>query len=206
MSKLKWALRATTVCCLVIPLLVAYAVYSDNLMGLIFPPQLEQLINNANSNGSQNNSGNDINSTLAQLGLNPDKLQAPQIEQFTYNKQTGVVDLTMNFTNPMFDKPLDVSSFSVNVADSNGTQLFTIHLDKPINIEAGQTGDINLTGTALNDNAKAVMDSIINGGGIQNIDPNDFQLSNLTANVAGVTIHIQNVNSQDVLSGLLGGS
>ena len=105
----------------------------------------------------------------------------------------------------MTEKALDVSSFSVDVADSSGSPLFTIHLDKSVDIGAGQTGDISLTGAALNDNAKTIMEGLISGNGVQNIDPNNFQLSNLNADVGGITIHVQNVNNQDILNGFMSG-
>jgi hypothetical protein len=206
LNKLKWILRATTVCCIIIPLVVVAAVYSGNLLGLVVPPQVEKLINNANSNRVQSNSNNDINSTLTQLGVDPDKLQTPQVEKLTYNNGTGVADLTINFTNPMSNTTLDVKQFSVDVADSNGSPLFTIQLDKGIDIGAGQSGDISLSGNALNDNAKVIMDNLINGSSTQSIDLNNFQLSNLNADVGGITLHIDNVDYKNLLNGFLGGS
>jgi hypothetical protein len=172
---------------------------------MVVPPQVQKLMNHTNSNVSQSNNSNAINATLTQLGIDPNKLQAPQLENLMYNNQTGVAHLTLNFTNPMTNTSLDVSSFSVDVADSNGTQLFTIQLDKGVNIGAGQTGDIALSGTALNDNAKVIMNSLINGNGTQTIDMNDLQLSNLNANIGGITIHVDNINSQKVLGGFFGG-
>jgi|WetSurMetagenome_2_1015567.scaffolds.fasta_scaffold195826_1 hypothetical protein len=208
--KLKWILRLITVCCIVTPLVVVAAINSNNLLGLVVPPQVEKLINNANSigssNGVQSNGNNDINSTLLQLGVNPDKLQAPQIEQLTYNNETGIADLIISFANPMENTALDVKQFSVDVADSKGTPLFTIQLDKAIDIGAGQTGDISLSGNALNDNAKVIMGNLINGNNTQSLNIDNFKLSNLNADVGGISIHVENVDSQNLLSGFLGGS
>ena len=207
---LKWILRLITVLCIVTPLVVVVAINSNNLLGLVVPPQVENLINNANSvdasNGVQSNSNNDIDSTLRQLGVNPDKIQEPQIKQLTYNNETGVADLTLAFTNPMEDTTLDVKQFSVDVADSNGTPLFTIQLERAIDIAPGQVGDISLSGNALNDNAKVILGNLINGSDTQSLNLENFKLSNLNAEVGGISIHLENVDYQNLLNGFLGGS
>jgi hypothetical protein len=189
LNKIKWILRATTVCCLLVPLLLVVVIYKDNLAGLVIPPQMQNLANSATSLKGQGNNGIDINSTLAQLGIDPSKIQQPQIQSLTYDNQTGVAVLAVGFVNPM-NKSLDVSSFSVDVADTSGSHLFTIQLDKAIDIGGGQTGNISLSAEALNDQAKALMSSLISGNDTVNL--NNLQLSNLNANVGGIVIHVDN--------------
>jgi hypothetical protein len=150
-------------------------------------------MNNGNSDNNQANSNNNINSTLAQFGINTNNLQTPQVESLSYDNQTGTADLTLNFTNPMKTQTLDVSSFSVDVADSNGTHLVTVQLDQGIDIGAGQTGNLSLMANALNDQGKALMESLISGNG-GTIDTSDLQFTNLNANVGGIIIHVDNLN------------
>jgi len=182
LDKIKWALRAITVCCILIPLLVLGFTCQNNLMGLIVSPQLQSLVNH---NG-QNNS-DVLNSTMAKLGINPNSFQAPKFENLTYDSSTGIATLTLNLTNPFTYQPLEISNFSVTVAYSNGTQPVTIQLVEPINIAANQTGDISIPLTSSN---PQVLQSLING----NQTGSNLQLSNLYANVNGVTVHIANLN------------
>jgi hypothetical protein len=181
LNKAKWILRSITICCILIPLLVVGYTYRDNLLGLIVPPQLQNLIN---QNG-QNNS-NVLNSTLAQLGINPN-VQPPQFENLTYDSSTGIATLTLNFTNPLTGQSLEVSNFSLTVAYSNGAQPVTIQLVEPINIAANQTGEISIPLTSSDPQA---LQRLISG----NQTINNLQLSNLYVNVNGITVQIGNLN------------
>jgi hypothetical protein len=180
-DKVKWSLRAITVCCILIPLLVLGFTSGNKLTGLIVPPQLQSLIN---QNG-QNNS-NVLNSTIAQLGINPNNIQAPKVENLTYDSSTGIATLTLNLTNPLTYQSLEVSNFSLTVA-SNGTQPVTIQLAEPINIAANQTGDIAIPLTSSDPQA---LQSLISG----NQTMSNLQFSNLNLDANGITVHIGNLN------------
>ena len=208
MNKLRWILRAITICCLVIPIVTVVLVYRDDFVGMVVPSQIRKLIEDISSISSKTENGtklDSINKTISQLGIDPNKLQVPQIENLTYNNQTGVANVTLNFANPMANTTLDVDSFSLDVADSNGSQLFTIQLDKGIDIGAGQTGDIMLSGIALNDNAKVIVNNLLSGKDVEELNINDFQLSNLNADVGGITVHIDKVDTSEILGGFLSG-
>ena len=152
---------------------------------------MQNLLKSGNSNNGQGNNAENVNSTLAQLGIDPDKLQSPHIESVIYDNQTGAISVALNFTNPT-NKPLEISSFSLDVADANGTHLFTIQSEQPITIGSGQTESITLTANASNDQAKATMASLVNSN--QQIDANDLQFSNLNADIDGIIIHMDNPN------------
>ena len=150
-------------------------------MGLIVSPQLQSL---TNQNGQNN--GSVLNSDMAKLGINTNGLQAPKLENLTYDSSTGIATLTLNLTNPLTDQSLEISNFSLTVA-SNSTQPFTIQLAEPINIAANQTGDISILLTCPD---PQVLQSLVNG----NQTASNLQLSNLYVNVNGVTVHIGNLN------------
>jgi hypothetical protein len=162
--------------------LLVLGVTSGKLTGLIVPPQLQSLIN---QNG-QNNSSSALNSTLAQLGINPNNLQAPKVENLTYDSSTGIATLTINLANPLTYQSLEISNFSLTVA-SNSTQPVTIQLAEPINIAANQTGNIAITLTSSDPQA---LQSLISG----NQTMSNLQFSNLYLDVNGITVHIDNLN------------
>jgi hypothetical protein len=180
LDKTKWSLRAITVCCIIIPLLVLGFTSGDKLTGLIVPPQLQSLIN---QNGQNSNA---LNSTMAQLGINPNNIQAPKVENLTYDSSTGIATLTLNLTNPLTYQSLEVSNFSLTVA-SDGTQPVTIQLAEPINIAANQTGNIAMSLTSSDPQA---LQSLISG----NQTMSNLQFSNLYLDVNGITVHIDNLN------------
>ncbi len=201
MNKLKWILRLITVCCILIPLIVVGYTYKDNPLGLILPPQVLSLMNQNNSNNNQGNGNNSTQALLTQIGVNPNNLQSPQLENITYDNQTGTATLTVNFTNPLTDKTLDVSSFGVNVAFSNGTQLFTVQLDQPLDVAANQTGNITLSAVASSAQGQTVLQDLASGN--QTGDMSDLQFSNLNIDVSGIIVHMDNLND---FSGLFGSS
>jgi hypothetical protein len=153
----------------------------DNWIGLILSPQLQSLIN---QNG--HNNSNALNSTIAQLGINPNNLQAPKVENLTYDSSTGIATLTLNLTNPLTDQSLDISNFSLTVA-SNGTQPVTMLLADPISIAANQTGNIAIPLTSSDPQA---LQSLINS----NKTMSNLQFSNFYLDANGITVHIGNLN------------
>ena len=181
MDKVKWSLRAITICCILIPLLVLGFTSGNKLTGLIVPSQLQSLIN---QNGQNNSDA--LNSTMAQLGINPNDIQAPKVENLTYDSSTGIATLILNLTNPLTDQSLEVSNFSVTVA-SNGTQPVTIQLADPINIAANQTGDIAIPLTSSDSQA---LQSLVSG----DQPMGNLQFSNLYLDVNGITVQIGNLN------------
>ena len=137
-----------------------------------------------NHNGQNNSDA--LNSTIAQLGINLN-LQPPKIENLTYDSSTGIATLTLNLTNPLTDQSLEIGNFSLTIAESNGTQPVTIQLVEPINIAANQTGDIAIPLASSN---TEVLQSLISG----NQTASNLQLSNLYANINGITVHIGNLD------------
>ena len=196
MDKVKWSLRAITVCCILIPLLVLGYSCRDNLPGLVVPPQLQSLITqNGQTGGVQSlitqsgqSNSNALNSTLALLGIDPNGFQTPQLENITFDSSTDIATLTVNVTNPLTDQSLDVSNFSLTVAYSNGAQPVNIQLAEPITIAANQTGIISIPLTSSN---PQVLQGIING--TQSVS--NLQVSNLYVDVNGIILQISNPGS-----------
>ena len=153
----------------------------NKLTGLIVPPQFQSLIN---QNGQNNSDA--LNSTIAQLGINPNNFQAPKVENLIYDSSTGIATLILNLTNPLTDQSLEVSNFSVTVA-SNDTQPVTIQLAEPINIAADQTGNIAIPLTSSDPQA---LQSLISG----NQTMSNLQFSNLYLDVNGITVNIGNLD------------
>jgi hypothetical protein len=150
-------------------------------MGLIVSPQLQAL---ANHNGQ--NDSDALNSTMAQLGINPNGLKAFKVENLTYDGSTGIATLTLNFTNPLTYESLEISNFSLTAA-SNGTQPITIQAADPINIAANQTGNIAIP---LTSSDPQVLQSLISS----NKTMSNLQFSNLYLDANGITVHIGNLN------------
>jgi len=196
LDKVKWSLRAITVCCILIPLLVLGYSCRDNLPGLVVPPQLQSLITqNGQTGGVQSlitqsgqSNSNALNSTLALLGIDPNGFQTPQLENITFDSSTDIATLTVNVTNPLTDQSLDVSNFSLTVAYSNGAQPVNIQLAEPITIAANQTGIISIPLTSSN---PQVLQGIING--TQSVS--NLQVSNLYVDVNGIILQISNPGS-----------
>ncbi len=53
MDKVKVALTVLSIMIIIVPILVEVYVYKDNLEGLVFPPQIQNLMNG--NNGNNNN-------------------------------------------------------------------------------------------------------------------------------------------------------
>jgi len=150
-------------------------------MGLIVSPQLQAL---ANHNGQ--NDSDALNSTMAQLGINPNGLKAFKVENLTYDSSTGIATLTLNFTNPLTYESLEISNFSLTVA-SNGTQPITIQAADPINIAADQTGNMAIS---LTSSDPQTLQNLISS----NKTMSNLQFSNVYLDANGIIVHIGNLN------------
>jgi hypothetical protein len=191
LNKLKWGLRSITICCILIPLLFTALTYQTNLVGLIVPPEIQDLLQNGGSGqGDQGGSGMDSIATL--LGIDMENFTAPQIVQEpTFNNETGEMTMVFNFTNPMTENDLAINSMSVDVTDSNGNVLMTVNLDQAVIIAAGQTGNLPISGQ-LTEQAMAMLQS--QGGDMENFDFSSLTFSNFNADIGGIVIHLDNLN------------
>jgi LEA14-like dessication related protein len=174
MDKVKIALTILSIAIVIGPLVGVAYVYRDNLLGLVVPPQVKSLLSGGNSTGSQSQP----------------EFQPPQlVGQPQYNAQTGAVTVSFNFTNPL-PNGVSIDKLSAEVqSEEDGVSLGNISINQPIQITPGETSTINVSGI-LNQNAISQFEA--QNPGVNGIN---ISLENLNVDVAGVTVHMDQVNN-----------
>ncbi len=174
MDKVKIALTVLSILIVIGPLAGAAFVYRDNLVGLVVPPQVKSLVNGGDSTGSQSQP----------------QFQPPQlVGQPQYNAQTGAFTVSFNFTNPLTNE-VSIDKLSAEVqSEEGGVSLGNISLNQPIQITPGETSIINVSGI-LNQNAISQFEA--QNPGVNGIN---ISLANLNVDVAGITVHMDQVNN-----------
>jgi hypothetical protein len=196
MKKLKIFLTLLSVVIIVMPVAFEVLLYRDNLLGLIVPPEMINLVNSDSRNGdggnlpnSSDNSGslisgnNDISSLLSS-GFELPKLVGPP----QYNPDTNTLSLIFNFTNPLetsiaFDK-LEAGIIS----HDDGVFLGNVSLAKPLRLEPGQTLDITVLDALSPETINYFKSNVIGQNSI-NVD-----FVNLNVDVAGITVQVDRQN------------
>ncbi len=168
MDRVKLALTILSIAIVIGPLAGLAYVYRDNLLGLVVPPQVKSLVN-GDSSGSQ-----------FQM---PTPVGEPQ-----YNAQTGGVTFSFNFTNPLTNE-VSIDKLSAEVQSEDGVCLGNISLSQPIQIASGETCTVNVLGVL---NQAAISQCEAQNPGANGIN---ISLANLNADVAGVTVHMDQVNN-----------
>src|SRR5208337_3411566 len=155
------------------PLAGAAYVYRDNLLGLVVLPQIKNMISGGDSTGTQSQP----------------EFQTPQlVGQPQYNAQTGAVTVSFNFTNPLTNG-VSIDKLSAEVqSEEGGVSLGNISLSQPIQIASGETSTINVSGVL---NQAAISQFEAQNPGVNGIN---ISLENLNVDVAGVTVHMDQVN------------
>jgi hypothetical protein len=178
MDKVKLALTVLSMLIVIGPLAGIAYVYRDNLLGLVVPPQIKSLVSGVDST---------VDSTGSQ---SQPAFQPPQIVgQPQYNAQTGAVTVSFNFTNPLTNE-VSIDNLSAEVqSEEDGVSLGNISLNQPIQIASGETSTINVSGVL---NPAAISQFEAQNPGVNGIN---ISLENLTADVAGVTVHVDQVNN-----------
>jgi hypothetical protein len=169
MDKVKIALTVLSILIIMGPLVGVAYVYRNNLLGLVDPPQVKSLVNGGSS-GSQ--------------------FQTPQlVGEPQYNAQTGAVTVSFNFTNPLTNN-VSIDNLSAEVLSAeSGVSLGNISLNQPVQIAPGETSIINVSGI-LNQNTISQLEA--QNPGVNGIN---ISLANLNADVAGVNVHMNQVNN-----------
>lgn len=169
--------------------------YRDNLVQLVVPPQISNLINGNNNvmqdNGNNNNNdnGNNGNNNSGGGGLINPVFVGAQI-----NSEARTFTVTVNVTNS-FSYDLTLNSINATVESSQDNyQLGTISLTTPVTILAGQTSAVTVSGAWTQDAENYVLN---NYGGATSIDVN---LVNTTVDVNGIVIQeTQPINIGNIL-------
>jgi hypothetical protein len=200
MKKLKIFLTLLSVLIIVIPIAFEVVLYRDNLLGLIVPPEMINLVNgdsrngdsgnllNSSDNGSSLISGNGDISRLLSSGFElPQLVGEPQ-----YNPDTNTLSFTFNFTNPL-KTSIAVDKLEAGiVSHDGGVFLGNVSLAKPLRLEPGQTIDITAL-DALSPEAINYYKTNVIGQNSTNLD-----FVNLNVDVAGITLHVDRQNIGDI--------
>jgi len=167
--------------------------YRDNLVQLVVPPQISNLINGNNNvmqdNGNNNNNNDNGNNNSGGGGLINPVFVGAQI-----NSEARTFTVTVNVTNS-FSYDLTLNSINATVESSQDNyQLGTISLTTPVTILAGQTSAVTVSGAWTQDAENYVLNTY---GGATSIDVN---LVNTTVDVNGIVIQeTQPINIGNIL-------
>jgi hypothetical protein len=174
MDKVNIALTILSMVIIIGPLAGLAYVYRDNLVGLVVPPQIKSLVGGVDSVGTQSQP----------------QFQTPQlVGQPQYNAQTGALTVSFNFTNPLTNE-VSIDKLSAEVeSEEGGVSLGHISINQPIQIAPGETSIINVSGI-LNQNAISQFEA--QNPGVNGIN---ISLANLNADVAGINVHMNQVNN-----------
>jgi len=183
MNKLKWGLRLLTVCCVIFPLLFTFSVYQNNLLGMIVPPQIMNLMS-----GQNNQNSNNENALTSLFGIDPDNFVSPTlVGEPQFDNTTNTLSVNLNFTNPLGNQSLAINSMSVKVTDGNGTFLATLQLAHPVTLAPGQSGILSIDGAISEENMAYLANS--NSTSLEGL-----QLSDFNADIGGIQVHLDNLN------------
>jgi hypothetical protein len=196
MKKLKIFLTLLSVVIIVMPVAFEVLLYRDNLLGLIVPPEMINLVNSDSRNGDGGNlpnssdnsssliSGNNDISSLLSSGFELPKLVgSPQ-----YNPDTNTLSLIFNFTNPL-ETSIAVDKLEAGIiSHDDGVFLGNVSLAKPLRLEPGQTLDITVLDALSPETINYFKSNVIGQNSI-NVD-----FVNLNVDVAGITVQVDRQN------------
>ena len=184
MKKLKIFLTLLTIAIAVTPIVIEVILYGDNLIDLIIPPEITDIINgNSNSNVDNNNFNNLLNS---QFEL-PQPVGEPQ-----FNPETKTIAYTFNFTNPL-QTPIEVDKLQAGIISHNDNFFIgNLTIDKPIKMDPKQTSNI----TAI----VKLSDDAINYFNSKSETQNSINLDfvNLNVDLAGIQLQLEKQNIGDI--------
>ena len=181
MKKLKIILLFLTIAITVTPIVIEVLLYRDNLLDLIIPPEIANIVNNK-SNNSNEKSITDNNL------LNPEFELPKPVGDPEYNPETKTISYTFNFTNPL-QTPLEIDELQAGLVSHNdGFFLGNITINKPLKLDPGQTVDITALGI-LSDDA---IDYLKSQSATQNSINLDFV--NLNVDLSGIQLQLDKQN------------
>ena len=126
MNKVKLGLTILTIAIVVGPLVGIVLVYRDNLAGLVFPPEIQNIANNSNL------SSDNYSSVGSQF-------QPPQLaSEPKYNPDTGAFSVAYNFTNPTSTQ-ISIDQLSADIRSKNDNEyLGNVSINQPIQLNPGE--------------------------------------------------------------------
>jgi len=181
MKKLKLILLFLTIAITITPIVIEVLLYRDNLLDLIIPPEIANIINNQSNNSNEKGiNGNNL--------LNPEFELPKPVGDPQYNPETKTVSYTFNFTNPL-QTPLEIDELQAGLVSHNdGFFLGNITINKPLKLDPGQTVDITALGI-LSDDAINYLKS-------QSATQNSINLDfvNLNVDLSGIQLQLDKQN------------
>ena len=181
MKKLKIILLFLTIAITITPIVIEVLLYRDNLLDLIIPPEIANIVNNKSNNSNEKSiNGNNL--------LNPEFELPKPVGDPQYNPQTKTISYTFNFTNPL-QTPLEIDELQAGLVSHNdGFFLGNITINKPLKLDPGQTVDITALGI-LSDDAINYLKS-------QSATQNSINLDfvNLNVDLSGIQLQLDKQN------------
>jgi hypothetical protein len=181
MKKLKIILLFLTIAITITPIVIEVLLYRDNLLDLIIPPEIANIVNNQSSNSNEKGiNGNNL--------LNPEFELPKPVGEPQYNPETKTVSYTFNFTNPL-QTTLEIDELQAGLVSHNdGFFLGNITINKPLKLDPGQTVDITALGI-LSDDAINYLKS-------QSANQNSINLDfvNLNVDLSGIQLQLDKQN------------
>lgn len=181
MKKLKIILLFLTIAITITPIVIEVLLYRDNLLDLIIPPEIANIVNNQSNNSNEKGiNGNNL--------LNPEFELPKPVGEPQYNPETKTVSYTFNFTNPL-QTPLEIDELQAGLVSHNdGFFLGNITINKPLKLDPGQTVDITALGI-LSDDAINYLKS-------QSATQNSINLDfvNLNVDLSGIQLQLDKQN------------
>jgi len=187
MNKVKIFLTLLTIAVTVTPIVVEVLLYHDNLLGLVIPTEISDLIT-----GDDNNSNSVGNGNVFDRLLNS-QFELPQLTgEPKYNPETRTLLATFSFTNPL-QTPISIDRLSSGIVSHNdGFFIGNLTIDKPIRLDPGQTADIP-TATLLSNDALSYLKNKSENQGSINLD-----LVDLNVDLAGIQVQLDKQNVGDI--------
>jgi hypothetical protein len=184
MDKVKVALTVLSIMIIIVPLLVEVYAYKDNLLGLVIPPQMKNLINGGGNSGTSAGPQSSSSPSLPNFQI-PQPAEQPQ-----YNPTTGAFIYPFNFTNPLSTE-ISFDHLSAQVVTENGTSLGNISMPQTISIPPGANSVITASGN-LNPDAVNQLATQYTGGNL------NIALNNVNVDVGGVLVHIDHIDAGSI--------
>ncbi len=187
MNKVKIFLTLLTIAITVTPIVVEVLLYHDNLLGLVIPTEISDLITGDDSNSNSVGNGNVFDRLLNS------QFELPQLTgEPKYNPETRTLLATFSFTNPL-QTPISIDRLSSGIVSHNdGFFIGNLTIDKPIRLDPGQTADIP-TATLLSNDALSYLKNKSENQGSINLD-----LVDLNVDLAGIQVQLDKQNVGDI--------
>jgi hypothetical protein len=166
MDRLHFGLLLLSIAIIALPIIGAVALYSNNLIELVVPPELQIL----------------LNGDYSEL-FTPPTLQG--LSGFDPTKQT--VTFTFKVTNPLPNALTLYNSTGALECTQHNFLLGNISLPQPATIPAHQTADVQATYYITQDGVLHVLTAHLGQSSL------DVNFENLNIELAGATIHINEV-------------